>query len=144
MPQVDFTKVGDLDDFEPIPTGEYVCVLGDIEEVRKRDGSEIWKVRWFVEAGPYKGRTVFDSLAFTSAALKRVKRLCRVAEIDTSASVHLTPSMLLQTRALLRVELSEYVDRTGRERRSNVAAFDAYASPPDVEEEADEDDEPPF
>ena len=63
MPKVDFTNVGDVADFAPIPDGEYLVRIVDIEMDATRGGDEMWKLRLEVEGGEHDGRLLFDGWA---------------------------------------------------------------------------------
>jgi hypothetical protein len=130
MPRVDFPNIADTTDFAPLPDGDYVCQLTDIEIDRTRAGDEMWKLRWAVQAGEFAGRLLFDNLVFSDRALSRVKLVCGVCGVDTSGPVDLDPPMLLDKRALVSTYQEEYVDGQGRTKVANRIPFEGYAFVP--------------
>ena len=129
MPRVDFPAIADTNDFAPLPDGEYVCALTDIEVDRTRAGDEMWKLRWTVQDGEFAGRLLFDNLVFSQRALSRVKLVCGVCGVDTSGAVDLQPDMLLEKRAVVSTFQEEYTDEQGRTKVANRVPFEGYASP---------------
>lgn len=128
MPRVDFPTIADTNDFAPLPDGEYVCVLTDIEVDRTRVGDEMWKLRWTVQDGEFAGRLLFDNLVFSQRALSRVKLVCCVCGVDTSSAVDLQPDMLLDKRAVVSTFQEEYSDEQGRTKIANRVPFEGYAA----------------
>ena len=138
MPKVDFSNVSGITDFAPIPDGDYVCQLVDIDIGRTKTGDEMWKLRWAVQGGEYAGRLLFDNLVFSEKALSRVKLICGCCGVDTTGSVDLDPTMLLDKLAQIMTYQEEYTDDQSRTRVTNRIPFDGYSFiPPD-------DDRTPF
>lgn len=130
MPRIDFPSISDTADFAPLPDGDYVCQLADIEVDHTKAGDEMWKLRWAVQNGEFAGRLIFDNLVFSQKALSRVKFVCGVCGIDTSSAVDLDPSMLLDKRALVSTYQEEYSDGQGRAKVANRVPFEGYAQVP--------------
>lgn len=126
MPRVDFPSISDTTDFAPLPEGDYVCQITDIEVVRTRTGDEMWKLRLTVQDGEFAGRLLFDNLAFSQKALSRVKLVCGVCGIDTNGAVDLQPDMLLDKAVIVSTHQEEYVDAHGRTKVANAIPFDGY------------------
>ena len=126
MPKIDFANVDDVQDFSPLPDGEYLCRLAEIEEASTHAGDEMWKLKFEVADGEYAGRYIFDNMVFSEAALKRVKLICSRLGIDVSGEVELTPSMLEGATCIIRTEIEEYEDNEGRTKRRNVVPFAGY------------------
>ena len=91
MPKVNFGKVEDRQEFEPVPVGKYACVLA-VDNVQRdtqgnpmtdaddkpilrqtRAGDESWSIKATILDGKYTGRWIQDNLSFGEKALKRVK-----------------------------------------------------------------------
>jgi hypothetical protein len=130
MPRVDFPSISDTADFSPLPDGDYVCQLTDVEIDHTKAGDEMWKLRWAVQDGEFAGRLLFDNLVFSQKALSRVKLVCGVLGIDTSGQLDLQPDMLLDKRALVSTYQEEYVDGQGRTKITNRIPFEGYAYVP--------------
>jgi len=126
MPKIDFDKVEEADDFSPLPNGQYVCVLSNVEEASTKHGDEMWKLRFIVDDGPYVGRLIFDNMIFSDAALKRVKLICSRLGLDVTGCIDLTPSSITNRTCVLTVETEEYEDNTGKIKKRNVVPFAGY------------------
>ena len=129
MPKIDFSDVGDVADFTPIPDGEYTCVLVDIEEDMTSKGFDMWKLRWRVEDGDYAGRLLFDNMVFSPKAMPRVKLVCDCCGVDVDGEVNLEPSMLLDKRAGVATYQDEYPDDKGQQKVRNNIRYDGYSFP---------------
>jgi hypothetical protein len=130
MPRVDFTDIGDVCNFAPVPDGEYLVRLVDIETDRTKSGDEMWKLRLMVEGGEHDGRLLFDNMVFSSKALSRVKLICSSLGLDVSGVVDLDPTMLLDQRALITTYQEEYQDDRGQTKVVNRIPFDGYGLVP--------------
>lgn len=130
MPRVDFPSISDTAAFAPLPDGDYVCQITDVEIDRTKSGDEMWKLRLTVQDGEFAGRLLFDNLVFSQKALSRVKLVCGVFGIDTSGTLDLDPSMLLDKRALVSTYTEEYVDGQGRTKIANRIPFEGYSAVP--------------
>lgn len=130
MPRIDFSNVSDTVDFAPLPDGDYVCQLTDIEVDRTKAGDEMWKLRWAVQGGEYDGRLLFDNLVFSQKALSRVKLICGCCGVDTNGTVDLEPTVLLDKQALISTYQEEYTDDVGRTKVTNRIPFEGYSFVP--------------
>lgn len=130
MPRIDFSNVSDNNDFAPIPDGHYVGRLTDVEIDRTKAGDEMWRLRWTIEGGEYAGRLLFDNLVFSSKALSRVKLVCGCCGLDTTGTVELEPTMLLDKRIEITTYQEEYTDDAGRTKATNRIPFDGYSFVP--------------
>lgn len=130
MPKINFADVADTGDYAPIPDGDYVCQLTDIEIDRTKSGDEMWKLRWAVQGGEFAGRLLFDNLVFSERALSRVKLVCGVCGVDTSGEIDLEPTMLLDKQALISTYIEEYTDDHGRTKATNRIPFEGYSYVP--------------
>ena len=108
MPKIDFSKIDDVNDFSPLPEGEYLCRLTDIEETTTSQDDDQWKLRFLVEAGEYSGRYIFDNLFFSPKAMPRVKLISSRMRVDVSGEVDLQPEHLLDRQVLVTVTIGEY------------------------------------
>lgn len=126
MPKVDFSHVEDVQDYTPIPPGKYLCKLIDVEEARTQYDDEMWKLRFQVIEGPHAGRSLFDNLVFSAAALKRVKLICSRLGLDVTGELNLTPDMIKGRSCYLTTQVEEYVDAEDRKKMRNVIGFAGY------------------
>lgn len=126
MPKIDFSKIDEVDDFSPLPDGDYLCKLAEIEEATTQHGDDLWKLRFQVLEGEHARRLIFDNMVFSAAALKRVKLICSRLGLDVSGEVELTPEMLLNKSCILTVTTEAYEDSEGKTKKRNVVPFAGY------------------
>ena len=127
MPRIDFAHVDGVSDFAPVPDGEYVCRLSDIETDTTRGGDPMWKLRWVVESGEHAGRLLFDNLVFSKKALPRVKLVCEACGLDVSGAVDLEPPLLLEKHARIATYVEEYRDEAGASKARNRIPYSGYS-----------------
>ncbi|MBU8913307.1 MAG: DUF669 domain-containing protein [Spirochaetales bacterium] len=130
MPKIDFSTVNDTADFAPLPDGDYLCQLTDVELDNTKSGDEMWRLRWSVLGGEFAGRLLFDNLVFSEKALSRVKLVCGCCGVDTSGAVDLEPTMLLDKQALVTTYQEEYTDDQDRTKVTNRIPFEGYSFVP--------------
>ena len=113
MPTVNFGKVEDQKEFEPIPIGKYACVLAVDNVQRDTQGNPVTDIdnkpllrhtkagdeSWFIKAtildGKHTGRWIQDNLSFGEKALKRVKAVFkRLGIIEGDESHDCSPDEL--------------------------------------------------
>ena len=134
MPKIDFSHVGDVQDFSPVPAGKYLCRLVGIEEASTQNGDEMWKLRFEIIKGPHANRLIFDNLVFSEAALKRVKLICSRLGLDVSKELDLTPELIKGRVAILTVATEPYEDAEGRKKQRNTVPFAGYERASDSDE----------
>ena len=137
MPKLDFSQIDDVNDFTPLPEGEYLCRIVDIEESTTRQGDELWKLRFVIESGEYGGRYIFDNLAFSPKALPRAKLLCSRLGVNTGGQLDLRPDHLLEKTCRVSVTVEDYEDEEGNTKKRNRVPFAGYES---ADGSVDEDD----
>jgi len=128
MPRMDVSQIDEASDYSPIPEGQYACECDEVNEKETRNGDEMWSIKWTVISGEYEGKSFFDNLVFTEAALPRVKMVAkRVAQLDVdSGPIDFMPEHLLGKRAMIEVEINEYTDDNGKLKRNNKPTFAGY------------------
>lgn len=126
MPKIDFNRVDDVQDFSPLPDGQYLCRVAEVEEAATQYGDEMWKLRFVVESGPHRGRYIFDNMVFSDAALKRVKLICSRLGLDVSGELDVTPALIKGRTCYITVESEEYEDQEGNTKWRNVVPFAGY------------------
>ena len=136
MPKIDFNHVDDVQDFSPLPDGQYLCRLAEVEEAATQYGDEMWKLRFVVESGPHRGRYIFDNMVFSDAALKRVKLICSRLGLDVSGELDVTPALIKGRTCYITVESEEYEDQEGNTKWRNVVPFAGYERAGDASKSA--------
>jgi hypothetical protein len=97
--KINWQKVPDSSNFEPLPIAKYPCVLavdnkqrdaqgdamkdvdGNAATVHTNAGDEKWNIKATVLDGPHVGRWVLDNLSFGEKAVKRAKIVLKRAGI---------------------------------------------------------------
>ena len=128
MPNTDFSRVGNAQDFSPLPPGAYPCRLAEIDpNGLTKAGDEMWNLQFVVSEGDCQGRMIFDRISFGEAALPRVKLLCEALGLDVSGEVDLEPELLEGREAIVTVDIQTYFDQGGNEKKSNKVTFTGYS-----------------
>ena len=86
----------------------------------------MWKLRLVVEAGPHRGRYIFDNMIFSDAAMKRVKLICSRLGLDVSGEIELTTVLVRGKSCYVTVETEDYEDQEGNTKRRNRVTFAGY------------------
>lgn len=129
--EIDFGAVEDAEDFSPVPDGKYHVRVVEIEEKVTRNGDPMWNLTLEVQEGPYAGRTIWDSLTFTAAALKRVKLVLSRLGVDVSGKVKLDPSLIMDREAIVEAVVEEYQKSdggTGKKSKVPFAGYEKYSA----------------
>ena len=127
MPTVDFSEVDTAQDYSLLPDGEYLCRIDSIDDTMTTNaGDAMWNLQMVVDDGDYRGRKVFDKIAFSRAALPRVKLLCKQLGLDVSGVSVLEPERLIGRAVHVTVEIQSYTDRYGEEKQTNKVTFAGY------------------
>jgi hypothetical protein len=126
MPTIDFSKVEDAQDFSPIPDGEYLCRVHEVEKAVTQNGDEMFKLRFAVIEGEHIGRIIFDNMVFSKAALKRAKFICSNLGIDVLGKTEITPELLKDRRCYVSVITEEYEDDAGNTKKHSRVPFAGY------------------
>ena len=121
MPKVDFSKLKiEFGDFVPIPPGTHFCSLAVVEEASTENGDEIWKLKFLILEGPYRGRYLFDRMEFNDDGLPHIRFLCSRLGIDAVGEVELTPAMVKGRVCYVFVDTEKYDDLEGNIKARNI------------------------
>ena len=138
MPKIDFSTVNDIADFDPVPDGQYLCTITDIESGLTKKGDDMWTLRLRIEGGEHNGRLLFDNIIFSDRALPRVKRIFACCGVDVSGEVDLDQVMLLDKRVFVETFQEEREEDTGHRKVRNKIPYNGYHPV------TGDEDEPPF
>jgi hypothetical protein len=113
MPRINFNEIEDVDEFSPLPEGNYLCELVGVEESRTNDDEhEMWKLKFkVVEKGSYANRIIFDNMTFYEDPKqnKRVKFICsRLGMNMVGDDIDLQPSDILNRLTIIMPTIEEY------------------------------------
>ena len=126
MTVIDFSRIEDVNDFTPLPEGQYLSRVDDVGITTTKSGDEMWRLRFVVEEGEYAGRYIFDKLVFSDAALTRVKLICSRLGLDVSGKVELTPELIEGCTCVISVQIEDYEDNEGETKTRNIVPFKGY------------------
>jgi Protein of unknown function (DUF669) len=126
MPQLIFDNESAPKTREPIAPGRYLCTIRFVEVTQTRKGDTMWKLRLGVEEGDHAGRSVYDNLVFSAAALPRLKGFCEAVGLPTSGNVDLTPELVRGRSCIVEIVTEEYRDKQGQMRVGNAIAYQGY------------------
>jgi len=126
MVTINFADIESVNDFEPLPDGEYNCRLAEIIETFTHGGDDMWKLQFVVEDGKYTGRYVFDNMVFSERAYPRIKLICHSLGLDVAGQMDLEPAAMINKRCVLTVMSDEYIDDLGKTRKTNTVPFNGY------------------
>jgi hypothetical protein len=135
--EIDFGRVGEVQDFKSIPAGEYTVRIEEVRVGVTRDGAERWAMRLVVTDGDYAGRTAaWDGLTWSERGLPRVKFVLARLGFDVAGRLALESGDLVGHEAHVRLVEEERTDAatgeqvvrlkvpyTGWARASNGAPF---------------------
>lgn len=128
MPKVNFTQVPDSQNFSPMPEGNYLMEVTDVEEKTTKNGDVMFRMKLEVVRGEYRSRCVFDNLTFNEKGMKRVKLVCNRLGIDTDQDIDLdiTPEILIGRSALVTLTINDYEANDGTMKKRNEVPFAGY------------------
>lgn len=127
MPTVNFAGVEEAQDFSPLPEGPYLCALKAIDDTKETQaGDEMWELKFVVVEGDFAGRSIYDRISFGKKALSRVKLLCSRMGLDVSGDLNVTPDLLKGKQVWVTVEIEDYTDSKGQDRKRNSVPFAGF------------------
>ena len=106
MINLDFSNVTG-GNFEPIPAGDYVLEIENIEEQVSKAGNNMLNITFNVAEGEYAGRKIFEFYVLTEKALWKMKDLLIALGIDTEGQVDIDIDDLEGEMFIGNVEIQE-------------------------------------
>ncbi|MFH0899132.1 MAG: DUF669 domain-containing protein [Pseudomonadota bacterium] len=107
-----------------VPPGWYPARLVSVEEAQTRRGDSSWKLRFVIEEGDQEGRSVYDTVFFTPAAMKRAKCLLSALGMDEGTDLNEAPFEMEGRRCMISLSIKGYVDGEGQQKhRRNAIGF---------------------
>ena len=111
--QCDFSQVDNVDVYQSIPEGSYVCRIAEVRPGLTREGSPRWGLRLEVVEGDYAGRTAgWDNLSWSERGLPRVKGVLERLGYDVSGPLEIAPDDLVGRRVRAQFQVEEHEDPT--------------------------------
>lgn len=124
---LNLSQVEDAEDFTPLPDGEYLCSLEDVEETTTKErGDDLWRLKWRVEQEVGHGRIIFDQLVFSAGGLKRVKLVLKRLGFNVDGPLELSPEDFKGIEAHLTVRGKTYTRNDGTTGHGNEVEFGGY------------------
>lgn len=138
--RINWDEVDEVEDFSPVPAGEYLIAVAEIEEKETTGGDPLWRLKLTIIDGPFTGRNIWDNMVFSAAAIKRAKLICSRLGLNTSTEMDLETEMLIgrKCRIAAEVEEREVTDDDGnaKMRKFNVIPFAGYYKLEDEDRES--------
>ena len=120
--KIDWNEVDtEKNEFKPLPNGDYVCIVDNVEEAETSAGEKAWNIKFKVAEGKYEGRYLFDKLNVENP--KKMQKLKAFYTIIFGAKL---PSEIMETDLLdEKIVVSTTIETyNGKDR--NVIGFDGY------------------
>lgn len=124
--RLDFSKIKEAQDFPPLPDGEYLCRVNEIEHSATLYGTEVWILQLGVLKGKFIGRHIFSEMRFSVSTYPRVKLICFRLGLDVSGEIDLTPDLLKGRECYISVGTEEYTTSEGKIKKRNAVFFGGY------------------
>lgn len=132
---LDFSNLPpDSGGFTPVPPGKYYVRVTDVIADRTtRSGDPMWSLKLMIVHGPHRTRYAFDNLVFNprSAAYNRVLLVCSRLKLPVSRETtdfKLRPSDLIGRFAAVQLEIEQYTDSLGNQKKRNSVPFAGWES----------------
>lgn len=93
--------------FEPIPAGDYVMEIEEVEDQVSKAGNEMLNITFNVAEGEYEGRKIFEFYVLTEKALWKLKDLLVALGIDADGTVSLDSQDLVGEMFIANVDIQE-------------------------------------
>lgn len=106
MINLDFSNVTG-GNFEPIPAGDYVLEIENIEERVSKAGNDMLNITFNVAEGEYEGRKIFEFYVLSEKALWKLKDLLIALGIDAEGQVDISIDDLEGEMLIGNVEIQE-------------------------------------
>jgi len=129
MAKVNMGKVEDAQDFTPIPDGEYLARVAEVDDTKPTQANdEMWRIRYEILEGEYAGRYIFDNLVFSAKALKRVKLVFSRLGLDVTQDqeAEWLPAMIQDKQVKITVITEEYEAEGGTKKKRNSIPYAGF------------------
>ena len=115
--QADFTGIEPSTGWEPLPEGEYVMVVHEVEEVTAKTGTPGIRVTFRVAVGEHRDHPVTDTLWITPKAMPFVMQRLEALGVQVpNGPLTIDERLLHGRRAQLLVRHEPWEDRDGNAR----------------------------
>lgn len=135
MPTFNWNDIDETDipTREPLPNGEYLIKVKDIEEKWTRNGdAEMWNLTMVVMCGEHKDRYIWDRWIFKGGALGIIKKACKELGFILDGEYNLAKSDIIGLSCFIKTELETYTDRNGNERQKAQVKYYRSAGESDL------------
>lgn len=125
--EIDFDAVEGVANFVTVPTGTYLCRVGEVRPGTTRAGDERWSLRLVIAEGQHIGKqAAWDSLVFSTRGRARAKQVFNALGLPSRGRVQVEPQDLEGRQAFVEVRPAEYASPTGEIVRRNEVPYDGY------------------
>lgn len=120
--KIDWNEVDtEKKEFKPLPEGDYVCVVDNVEETETSAGEKAWNIKFKVAEGKYAGRFLFDKVNIENP--KKMQKLKALYTVVFGAKL---PSEIMETDLLDEKILVTTTIETYKGKDRNAIGFDGY------------------
>lgn len=120
--KIDWNEVNtEKKEFKPLPDGDYVCVVDNVEETETSAGEKAWNIKFKVAEGKYTGRYLFDKVNVENP--KKMQKLKALYTVVFGAKL---PSEIMETDLLDEKILVTTTIETYNGKDKNTIGFDGY------------------
>ena len=108
-------------EYKPLPDGDYICIVDNVEETETSAGEKAWSIRFKVTEGEYEGKYLFDKVNVENPKkMQKLKALYTVV-FGSKLPSEIMESDLIDEKILITTTIGTY---NGKEK--NNIDFDGY------------------
>jgi len=109
--EVDFSEVEEVEDYQSVPEGSYLCRVAEVRQGWTQAGDERWTYRLEVVEGDFAGKTAaWDGVSWGERGRRRAKHVLGAMGFDVAGRIALDAQDLVDRRARVTVVAEERVD----------------------------------
>lgn len=135
MPKVNFKEEDEEKQFTIIPEGEYVAEIKKVEETKTKKGDDMWKVKFQILEGDFKGSNVTSFFIFKVGGYGNIKKLYKaIGGFDLAKTHNCVPIDIEGEKVIITVAISEYTNKKGKKVKGNSIPYGGFKSIADGDE----------
>lgn len=127
--EIDFDSAEGVHDFVTVPSGTYLCRVGEVRIGMTRSGDERWSLRLVIADGQHLGKqAAWDSLVFSTRGRTRARMVFAALGLPSKGRVQVEPQNLEGRTAMVEVRPAEFATPDGGLVRRNELPYDGWRS----------------
>ncbi|QDU65710.1 DUF669 domain-containing protein [Engelhardtia mirabilis] len=109
--EVDFSEVEEVENYQSVPDGRYLCRVAEVRQGWTQAGDERWTFRLEVVEGDFAGKTAaWDGVSWGERGRRRAKHVLGSMGFDVAGRIALDAGDLIDRQARVTVIAEERVD----------------------------------